>query len=124
MPQTPMQRQLGRVGKQVIIMGGAVCLSVFTLGLLRGESRLGMLRSAISLAVAAIPEGLPTVATTTLAMGIRHLRRHHVAVRRLDAVESPGAITVLCLDKTGTLTANHMTLNVRGCNAAPAHRLT
>src|SRR5690606_27436789 len=78
------------------------------LGLLRGHGLLPMLRSAISLAVAAIPEGLPAVATTTLALGIQDMRRRDVLVRKLEAVETLGAIEVIGLDKTGTLTENRM----------------
>jgi len=109
-PETPMQRQLGMLGTQLALLSGAVCVGVFAVGLLRGQGLIPMLKSAVSLAVAAVPEGLPAVATTTLALGINNMRRHRVAVRHLDAVESLGAVQVLCLDKTGTLTENRMTV--------------
>lgn len=109
-PETPMQRQLGTLGTHLALLSGAVCIGVFAVGLLRGQGLIPMLKSAVSLAVAAVPEGLPAVATTTLALGINNMRRHRVAVRRLDAVESLGAVQVLCLDKTGTLTENRMTV--------------
>ena len=109
-PQTPMERQLARLGSQLAILSGAICGVVFGVGLLRGQGWLAMLRGAISLAVAAVPEGLPTVATTTLALGIREMRRRKVLIRQLSAVEALGAIQVLCLDKTGTLTVNRMTV--------------
>lgn len=107
-PETPMQRQLGRMGTQLALLSGAVCAGVFGIGVLRGVAWLDMLKSAVSLAVAAVPEGLPAVATTTLAMGIAEMRRHKVAVRHLDAVETLGAVQVFCMDKTGTLTLNRM----------------
>lgn len=107
-PETPIQRQLGDVERELIIVNGLICAAVFGLGLLRGHGLLPMLRSAISLAVAAIPEGLPAVATTTLALGIQDMRRRDVLVRKLEAVETLGAIEVIGLDKTGTLTENRM----------------
>ena len=107
-PETPIQRQLGDVERELIIVNGLICAAVFGLGLLRGHGLLPMLRSAISLAVAAIPEGLPAVATTTLALGIQDMRRRNVLVRKLEAVETLGAIEVIGLDKTGTLTENRM----------------
>ncbi|MBS0003531.1 MAG: HAD-IC family P-type ATPase [Thioalkalivibrio sp.] len=109
-PETQMERQLGTLGTQLALLSGAVCVGVFAVGLLRGQGLIPMLKSAVSLAVAAVPEGLPAVATTTLALGINNMRRHRVAVRQLDAVESLGAVQVLCLDKTGTLTENRMTV--------------
>ncbi len=109
-PETPMQRQLDRLGNQMVWMSVAVCGLVFAVGLLRGYGLLQMLKTSISLAVAAVPEGLPTVATTTLALGIRRMRRHHVLIRHLDAVETLGAVQVICLDKTGTLTLNRMSV--------------
>lgn len=109
-PETPMQRQLDRLGNQMVLMSVAVCGLVFAVGLLRGYGLLQMLKTSISLAIAAVPEGLPTVATTTLALGIRRMRRHHVLIRHLDAVETLGAVQVICLDKTGTLTLNRMSV--------------
>lgn len=107
-PDTPMQRQLGELGTQLGILSAAICGGVFLVGLLRGVGGIEMLRSAVSLAVAAVPEGLPAVATTTLALGINRMRQHHVAVRHLDAVETLGSVQIFCLDKTGTLTFNRM----------------
>jgi Ca2+-transporting ATPase len=122
-PQTPIERQLGEVGRELVLVNGAICAAVAALGLLRGQPWPEMLRSAISLAVAAVPEGLPAVATTTLALGIRDMRRRRILVRRLDAVETLGAVEVVCLDKTGTLTANRMeavALHVDGERLDPA----
>ncbi len=107
-PETPMQRQLDRLGNQLVWASLAICGGVFAVGLLRGYGFLPMLRAAVSLAVAAVPEGLPTVATTTLALGIRDMRRRKVLIRHLDAVETLGSVQVICLDKTGTLTVNRM----------------
>ena len=107
-PETPMQRQLNRLGNQLVWISLAICGGVFAVGLLRGYGFLPMLRAAISLAVAAVPEGLPTVATMTLALGLRDMRRKNVLIRQLSAVETLGSVQVICLDKTGTLTENRM----------------
>lgn len=107
-PPTPMQTQLDRLGRQLVLLSTGICAAVFGIGLLRGYGLLQMLKTATALAVAAVPEGLPMVATSTLALGIRHMRRHGVLVRRLDAVETMGAVGVICFDKTGTLTLNSM----------------
>ena len=107
-PQTPMQRQLEDVGQRVVWLALGVSAAVFGTGLLRGFGALQMVRSAVSLAVAAVPEGLPTVATTTLALGVEEMRRRDVLVRRLDAVETLASVSVVCFDKTGTLTLNRM----------------
>jgi Ca2+-transporting ATPase len=107
-PETPMQRQLRELGKRTVVIAGVVCGGVFLVGLLRGQALGAMLRTAVSLAVAAVPEGLPTVAITTLAIGIRRMKEQHVLVRRLDAIETLGAVQVLCFDKTGTITHNRM----------------
>ncbi|HEY7544291.1 MAG TPA: HAD-IC family P-type ATPase, partial [Blastocatellia bacterium] len=108
-PETTMQRQLRGLGNQLISVAGAVCGVMFVVGLLRGYGLMEMLQSSIALAVAAIPEGLPTVATTTLAYGVRQMRERNVLVRHLEAIESLGAVQVMCLDKTGTITMNRMT---------------
>jgi Ca2+-transporting ATPase len=109
-PKTPMEQQLERAGSQLVLLSSAICSLVFLLGLVRGYEIVPMFKTAISLAVAAVPEGLPTVATTTLALGIRTMRKHNVLIRRLDAVEALGSIQTICLDKTGTLTANQMSV--------------
>ncbi len=109
-PETPMQRQLDEMGNQTVWLSLAICGLVFGVGLLRGYGLLQMLKASISLAVAAVPEGLPTVATTTLALGIRDMRRHKVLIRQLAAVETLGSVQVICLDKTGTLTMNRMSV--------------
>ena len=110
-PPTPMEVQLDRVGRRLVGVSLGACAAALGLGILRGVPALEMARSAISLAVAAVPEGLPAVATTTLALGTHAMRRRGTLVRRLAAVESLGAVTVLCADKTGTLTENRMTVD-------------
>lgn len=109
-PETPMERQLNTMGSQLVLISGAVCGVVFIIGLIRGYGFLQMLKTSISLAVAAVPEGLPTIATTTLALGIRKMRRHNVLIRHLDAVETLGSVQTICLDKTGTITMNRMSV--------------
>jgi P-type Ca2+ transporter type 2C len=109
-PPTPIERQLGRLGDQLVLMCLGICGVVFLIGLLRGYGLVRMLRMAISLAASAVPEGLPAAATINFAMGINHMRRHRVLIRHLQAVETLGAVQVICLDKTGTLTENRMTV--------------
>jgi Ca2+-transporting ATPase len=108
--QTPLAKQLDKVGSQIVFIGMGLCGLVFSLGMLRGYGLLPMLQSSISLAVAAVPEGLPTIAITTLALGIRDMRKNHVLVRSLNAVEALGSVQTICLDKTGTLTENKMSV--------------
>ena len=103
-PDTPLERGLDRIGRQLVGVSLGFCGLAFALGLLRRIPPLEMGRLAISLAVAAVPEGLPTVATTTLALGMRRMMARRTIVRRLAAVESLGATTVICADKTGTVT--------------------
>ncbi|MBF2077439.1 MAG: cation-transporting P-type ATPase [Synechococcales cyanobacterium T60_A2020_003] len=105
-----MERQLDVAGSQLVWLSSTVCAVVFAIGLWRGYALLDMLKTSIALAVAAVPEGLPAVATTTLALGIRNMRTQNVLIRRLDAVETLGSLQTLCLDKTGTLTANTMSV--------------
>ena len=109
-PETPMERQMDKMGVQLVIISGAVCGIVFVIGILRGYGFLQMLKMSIALAVAAVPEGLPTIATTTLALGIRRMRELNVLIRHLDAVEALGAVQTICLDKTGTITMNRMSI--------------
>ncbi|MBR9987953.1 MAG: cation-transporting P-type ATPase, partial [Desulfosarcina sp.] len=109
-PETPIERQLGQMGDQLVLLCGGVCGVVFLIGLIRGYGFLEMLRMAISLAAAAVPEGLPAAATINFAMGITSLRRHKVLIRHLQAVETLGAVQTVCFDKTGTITCNQMTV--------------
>ncbi|HWO09396.1 MAG TPA: cation-transporting P-type ATPase, partial [Polyangiaceae bacterium] len=108
--ETPMQKQLRELGERTVVLAGVVCGGMFLIGLLRGHPFGALIRTAVSLAVAAVPEGLPTVAITTLAIGIRRMKEQHVLVRRIDAIETLGAVQVLCFDKTGTITHNRMRL--------------
>jgi P-type Ca2+ transporter type 2C len=110
LPDTPLQKQLDRAGSQLVLISGVVCSGVFGIGLLRGYGWLEMFKTSISLAVAAVPEGLPAVATTTLALGIGKMREQNVLIRRLDAVEALGSVQTICMDKTGTITANKMSV--------------
>lgn len=108
--ETPLARQLDEVGSQLVLIGSGVCGLVFGIGLWRGYGFLEMLKTSISLAVAAVPEGLPTIATTTLALGIQDMRQRNVLVRGLSAVEALGSVQTICLDKTGTITENKMSV--------------
>ncbi len=106
---TPLQVQLDRLGKRLAIVAGVVVGLIFLLALWRGEAIASAALTAITLAVAAIPEGLPAVVTVTLALGMRRMAGQRAIVKRLAAVETLGCTTVICSDKTGTLTLNQMT---------------
>jgi len=110
-PRTPLERDLDDLGAKLAVLSLGACGAFFVVGYLRGRTWLSMFNSALALAVAAVPEGLPTTATTTLALGLRDLRRKGVIVRRLEAVEGLGSLQVICFDKTGTLTENRMQLD-------------
>jgi Ca2+-transporting ATPase len=107
---TPLQRQLRSLGKWLGLLTLIVCIAVFLLGVLTGEPLLEFFLIAVSLAVAAIPEGLPAVVTIALAIGIKRMARRNALIRRLPSVETLGSTTVICTDKTGTLTHNAMTV--------------
>jgi Ca2+-transporting ATPase len=107
-PRTRLQVELDGLGKRLAIGATSLCAGVVVAGLLRGRAAGPLLRSAVALGVAAIPEGLPTVATSLLAAGIRSMRRRGIYARSLDAIENLGAVDIVCLDKTGTLTENRM----------------
>lgn len=107
---TPLQRRLGVLGRQLGLLAVAVSVFVVIAGLALGQSALQMFFVGISLAVAVVPEGLPAVVTITLALGIRAMVRRRALIRRLQAAETLGAASVICTDKTGTLTQNEMTV--------------
>ncbi|HEY5769311.1 MAG TPA: HAD-IC family P-type ATPase, partial [Terrimicrobium sp.] len=106
--QTPLQRRLGELGRSLAVVALALVAVILGLGLLRGEQLPLMFRTAVSMAVAAVPEGLPAVVTIALALGAQRMLRRRALIRRLPAAETLGSVTVICSDKTGTLTENRM----------------
>lgn len=113
--ETPLQRRLEQLGKMLVLVSLAIVLVVVVTGLLRGEPFYQMFLTGVSLAVAAIPEGLPAIVTVALALGVQRMIKAHAIVRRLPAVETLGCTTVICSDKTGTLTKNQMTVTAIYC---------
>ena len=109
---TPLQQRLDRVGKQLAGGGTVIALIMLVMGVVVGERWQDMLLTAISVAVAVIPEGLPAVVTFTLALGAQRMLRRNALIRKLPAVETLGSVTIICSDKTGTLTKNSMTVTV------------
>ncbi len=107
---TPLQKRLGELGKVLSILSLGLCLALFGVAVLQQRNFMEMLLTAISLAVAAVPEGLPAVVTICLALSVTRMVKVHTIVRRLPSVETLGAVSVVCSDKTGTLTQNKMTV--------------
>ncbi|MBI5951853.1 MAG: cation-translocating P-type ATPase [Chloroflexi bacterium] len=107
---TPLQRRLDALGKNLAVVGVGIAALIFILGLMRGDEIRHMLLTAVSVAVAIVPEGLPAVVTITLALGAQRMLQRNALIRKLPAVETLGSVTVICSDKTGTLTENRMTV--------------
>ena len=107
---TPLQQKLNKLGKTLGIAALVICVIIFVIGLLQGKEPIHMFMSAVSLAVAAIPEGLVAVSTIVLAIGVQKMVKKNAIVKKLPAVETLGSATVICSDKTGTLTKNQMTV--------------
>ena len=108
--QTPLQQKLAQLGKYLGVMALAACAIIFVVGLVNGIPALDIFMTAVSLAVSAIPEGLPAIVTIVLSIGVQRMVRKNAIIRRLPAVETLGSASVICSDKTGTLTQNRMTL--------------
>lgn len=114
--ETPLQRRLNGLGKTLGIAALTICAVIFVIGLLQGKGVMDMFMTAVSLAVAVIPEGLAAVSTIVLAIGVQKMVKKNAIVKKLPAVETLGNSTVICSDKTGTLTQNKMTVEKVFCN--------
>ena len=114
--ETPLQRRLNSLGKTLGIAALVICAVIFGIGLLQGKGLIDMFMTAVSLAVAVIPEGLVAVSTIVLAIGVQKMVKKNAIVKKLPAVETLGSSTVICSDKTGTLTQNKMTVEKIFCN--------
>ena len=118
--QTPLQQKLAQLGKYLGIVALAACAIIFVVGLMNGIDVLEIFMTAVSLAVSAIPEGLPAIVTIVLAIGVQRMVKKNALIRRLPAVETLGSASVICSDKTGTLTQNRMTLVKAYVDGEPA----
>lgn len=108
--QTPLQKRLAKTGQILGVLALVICAIIFILGILQGRAVFDMFMTSVSLAVAAIPEGLPAVVTIMLSLGVQRMAKRNSVIRKLPAVETLGSATVICSDKTGTLTQNKMTV--------------
>ena len=109
-PETPLQKRLAKTGKALGIAALGICIAIFLLGTLQGRELFDMFMTSVSLAVAAIPEGLPAIVTIMLSLGVQRMAKKNAIIRKLPAVETLGSATFICSDKTGTLTQNVMTV--------------
>ena len=116
--QTPLQHKLAQLGKYLGIVALGACAIIFAVGLINNLDPLHMFMTAVSLAVSAIPEGLPAIVTIVLSIGVQRMVKKNALIRRLPAVETLGGASVICSDKTGTLTQNRMTLTKAYVNGA------
>ena len=107
---TPLKRKLNAVGKTLSVVGLIVCIVIFAIGSMYGRPWIPLLMTAVSLAISIIPEGLPATATIVMALGVQRMAKQNAIIRKLPAVETLGSATVICCDKTGTLTQNRMTV--------------
>lgn len=107
-PPTPLQLELRKTGRRIGLIVVVLCAAIFTFGLVRGMDPLALFFTAVSLAVAAVPEGLPAIVTICLAIGVQRMSKNRALIRKLDAVETLGSVTLICADKTGTMTENRM----------------
>lgn len=109
-PMTPLQKRLAKTGKGLGIAALSICILIFLIGILKQKPIFDMFMTSVSLAVAAIPEGLPAIVTIMLSLGVQRMAKKNAVIRKLPAVETLGSATVICSDKTGTLTQNKMTV--------------
>ncbi|CCF56494.1 hypothetical protein KAFR_0B01960 [Kazachstania africana CBS 2517] len=122
-PKTPLQLSMDKLGKDLSLFSFIIIGFICFVGIIQGRSWLEMFQISVSLAVAAIPEGLPIIVAVTLALGVLRMAKRKAIVRRLPSVETLGSVNVICSDKTGTLTSNHMTVSKLWCLGSMANKL-